>query len=125
MSEPRLHRLPNGVRVVTEAMPGLESAAVGVWVGAGGRHETEAQNGIAHFLEHMAFKGTRRRSALRIAEEIEDVGGYVNAYTSREVTAYYARVLAADVPLADGPRDRRHPAESRSSSRPRSRWSAA
>ena len=96
----QLHRLSNGVRVVTESMPGLESAAVGVWVGAGGRHEAPEQNGIAHFLEHMAFKGTARRSALRIAEEIEDVGGYVNAYTSREVTAYYARVLAGDVPLA-------------------------
>ncbi len=81
-------------------MPGLESAAIGIWVGAGGRNETKAQNGIAHFLEHMAFKGTDRRSALQIAEAIEDVGGYINAYTSREVTAYYARVLRADVPLA-------------------------
>ena len=66
----------------------------------GARHETAAQNGIAHFLEHMAFKGTSRRSALQIAEEIEDVGGYLNAYTSRERTAYYARVLSDDVPLA-------------------------
>jgi predicted Zn-dependent peptidase len=81
-------------------MPGLESASIGVWVNVGGRHELLAQNGIAHFLEHMAFKGTKRRSALQIAEEIEDVGGYINAYTSREMTAYYARVLAADVPLA-------------------------
>ncbi|WP_281826018.1 M16 family metallopeptidase [Jannaschia rubra] len=96
----RLHRLPNGFRIVTEHMPGLQSAAVGVWVGAGGRHEAMEQNGIAHFLEHMAFKGTSRRSALQIAEQIEDVGGYINAYTSREVTAYYARVLAGDVPLA-------------------------
>ena len=70
MSE-RLHTLPNGFRIVTEAMPGLQSASVGLWVEAGGRHETPQQNGIAHFLEHMAFKGTRRRSALRIAEEIE------------------------------------------------------
>ena len=81
-------------------MPGLQSAAVGLWVSAGGRHERVEQNGIAHFLEHMAFKGTARRSALRIAEEIEDVGGYINAYTSREVTAYYARVLKEDVALA-------------------------
>lgn len=66
---------------------------------AGGRHERSDQNGIAHFLEHMAFKGTKRRSALEIAEEIEDVGGYINAYTSREVTAFYARVLKEDVPL--------------------------
>lgn len=96
----RLDRLTNGVRVVTESMPGLKSAALGVWVAAGGRHERPEQNGIAHFLEHMAFKGTKRRSALEIAEAIEDVGGYINAYTSREVTAYYARVLEADVPLA-------------------------
>jgi predicted Zn-dependent peptidase len=96
----RLHTLPNGFRIVTEAMPGLQSASVGLWVEAGGRHEAPEQNGIAHFLEHMAFKGTRRRSALRIAEEIEDVGGYINAYTSREMTAYYARVLSDDVVMA-------------------------
>ncbi|MEM9318423.1 MAG: pitrilysin family protein [Pseudomonadota bacterium] len=94
------HTLSNGLRIVTEHMPGLQSAALGVWVSAGGRHERAEQNGIAHFLEHMAFKGTARRSALAIAEEIEDVGGYINAYTSREATAYYARVLQADVPLA-------------------------
>src|SRR6056297_1854107 len=81
-------------------MPGLESAAIGVWVLAGARHETREQNCIAHFLEHMAFKGTKTRSALDIAEAIEDVGGYINAYTSRETTAYFARVLADDVPLA-------------------------
>jgi predicted Zn-dependent peptidase len=95
-----LHTLSNGLRIVTEHMPGLESAALGLWVSAGGRHEAADQNGIAHFLEHMAFKGTTRRTALQIAEEIEDVGGYINAYTSREVTAYYARVLRDDVPLA-------------------------
>ncbi|WP_299862523.1 pitrilysin family protein [uncultured Roseobacter sp.] len=94
------HRLPNGFRIVTEEIPGLASASVGVWVTAGARHETPEQNGIAHFLEHMAFKGTKRRTALQIAESIEDVGGYINAYTSREVTAYYARVLQNDVPLA-------------------------
>lgn len=94
------HTLSNGLRIVTEYMPGLESAALGLWVSAGGRHERVEQNGIAHFLEHMAFKGTQRRSALQIAEEIEDVGGYINAYTSREVTAYYARVLKDDVALA-------------------------
>ncbi len=96
----RLTTLPNGLRIVTEHMPGLKSASAGVWVMAGGRHERPEQNGIAHFLEHMAFKGTKRRTALRIAEEIEDVGGYINAYTSREMTAYYARVLEADVGLA-------------------------
>ncbi len=90
----------NGFRVVSEHMPGIESATVGLWIEAGARHEMEAQNGVAHFLEHMAFKGTARRTALQIAEEIEDVGGYINAYTSREMTAYYARVLRADVALA-------------------------
>ena len=95
-----LTTLPNGFRIVSEFMPGLQSAAIGVWVLAGARHEAADQNGIAHFLEHMAFKGTRTRNALQIAEAIEDVGGYINAYTSREVTAYYARVLADDVPLA-------------------------
>ncbi len=95
-----LTTLPNGLRIVTERMPGLASASVGVWVLAGGRHERLDQNGIAHFLEHMAFKGTKTRTALQIAEAIEDVGGYINAYTSREATAYYARVLKADVGLA-------------------------
>jgi predicted Zn-dependent peptidase len=95
-----LTTLPNGLRIVTENMPGLASASVGIWVTAGGRHERVEQNGIAHFLEHMAFKGTKTRSALRIAEEIEDVGGYINAYTSREMTAYYARVLGDDVARA-------------------------
>jgi predicted Zn-dependent peptidase len=92
--------LPNGLRVVTDANPQLESAAIGVWVDAGGRHETLEVNGVAHLLEHMAFKGTESRSARDIAEQIEAVGGHLNAYTSREHTAYYARVLKADVPLA-------------------------
>ncbi|SMX37069.1 M16 family metallopeptidase [Octadecabacter ascidiaceicola] len=94
------HTLSNGFRIVTEHMPGLQSASIGIWVTAGGRHERADQNGVAHFLEHMAFKGTERRTALQIAETIEDVGGYINAYTSREMTAYYARVLENDVPLA-------------------------
>jgi len=96
----QIHTLSNGFRIATESMPGLKSASVGIWVLAGGRHERIEQNGIAHFLEHMAFKGTKRRSALAIAEAIEDVGGYINAYTSREMTAYYARVLEDDVALA-------------------------
>ncbi|RVT82799.1 insulinase family protein [Rhodobacteraceae bacterium CCMM004] len=95
-----MHTLANGLRIVTERMPGLKSASVGLWITAGGRHERAEQNGIAHFLEHMAFKGTKRRTSLQIAEAIEDVGGYINAYTSREMTAYYARVLEPDVPLA-------------------------
>ncbi|NIZ08974.1 pitrilysin family protein [Pseudooceanicola sp. HF7] len=95
-----LTTLSNGFRIVTEHMPSLQSASIGIWVSAGGRHERPEQNGVAHFLEHMAFKGTNKRNALQIAEVIEDVGGYINAYTSREVTAYYARVLKNDVPLA-------------------------
>ncbi len=96
----QFHTLSNGFRIVTENMPSLESASLGIWVAAGGRHERVEQNGIAHFLEHMAFKGTKTRSSLDIAEAIEDVGGFINAYTSREMTAYYVRVLGGDVPLA-------------------------
>jgi predicted Zn-dependent peptidase len=92
--------LSNGLRVVTERMDGLGSASIGMWVAAGCRHEKADQNGVAHFLEHMAFKGTARRTAAQIAEEIETVGGYLNAYTSRETTAYYARVLGEDAGLA-------------------------
>ena len=88
------------MRVVTDRMPRLESAALGVWVDAGARNENIRNNGVAHMLEHMAFKGTKRRSARDIAEEIEAVGGHLNAYTSRENTAYFARILKEDVPLA-------------------------
>ncbi|MGR3377957.1 M16 family metallopeptidase [Salipiger abyssi] len=95
-----LTTLKNGLRIVSEPMDGLQSASLGIWVTAGGRNERLEQNGVAHFLEHMAFKGTKTRSALQIAEAIEDVGGYINAYTSREVTAYYARVLENDTRLA-------------------------
>ena len=84
--------LENGLRVVSDRMESVETASVGVWVNAGTRDEHADINGISHLLEHMAFKGTKSRSALQIAESIEDVGGYINAYTSREVTAYYARV---------------------------------
>jgi len=96
----KLHTLSNGFQIVTEHMPGFQSASLGIWIKAGGRHERAEENGIAHFLEHMAFKGTKTRSALQIAEMIEDVGGYINAYTSREVTAYYTRVLKEDVALS-------------------------
>lgn len=92
--------LSNGLTVATDRIDGVESAALGVWVGTGARAESAATNGVAHLLEHMAFKGTARRSAAEIAGEIEDVGGHLNAYTSREVTAYYARVLKEDSPLA-------------------------
>ena len=93
----RMTRLSNGMRVATEHMEGFKSASLGIWVSAGGRHERREQNGIAHFLEHMAFKGTERRSARQIAEEIENLGGYINAYTSKDVTAYVVRVLENDV----------------------------
>ncbi len=95
-----LTTLGNGLRVVSEAMPRLETAAVGAWVDVGTRHEAAEVNGVAHLLEHMAFKGTATRSARAIAEEIERVGGSLNAYTSREQTAYHARILAADLELA-------------------------
>ncbi len=92
-------RLSNGLTIVTDPMPQLESVAMGVWVNCGGRHETAPIMGVSHMLEHMAFKGTKRRSARDIAVEIEAVGGFLNAYTSREQTAFHARVLKADVPL--------------------------
>ncbi|MCV3735517.1 insulinase family protein (plasmid) [Rhizobium sp. TRM96647] len=93
-------RLPSGLTVVTETMPHLESVALGVWIKSGSRNETTDEHGIAHLLEHMAFKGTARRTAREIAEEIENVGGEVNAATSTETTSYYARVLKDHVPLA-------------------------
>jgi predicted Zn-dependent peptidase len=93
-------RLPSGLVIVTDAMPHLETASLGVWVGSGSRDERPDEHGISHLLEHMAFKGTSRRTARQIAEEIEAVGGDLNAATSAETTAYYARVLKADVPLA-------------------------
>src|SRR6202790_3667670 len=92
--------LKSGINVVTDTMPHLETASLGVWVSSGNRDESGDENGISHFLEHMAFKGTRRRTARQIAEEIEAVGGDLNAATGAESTAYYARVLKADVPLA-------------------------
>ena len=96
----RVSNLKSGLRVVTHEMEHLQSAALGVWVGAGSRSERENEHGLSHLLEHMAFKGTETRSAAQIAEEIEAVGGEVNAATSVETTSYYARVLKDDVPLA-------------------------
>jgi predicted Zn-dependent peptidase len=92
--------LPSGLTIVTEEMRNLDSVALGVWVKSGARNEAEDEHGLAHLLEHMAFKGTRRRTARQIAEEIENVGGEVNAATSTESTSYYARVLSDDMPLA-------------------------
>ncbi len=93
-------RLKSGLVVLTDAMPHLQTASLGVWIGAGSRDEQDDEHGISHLLEHMAFKGTTRRHARQIAEEIEAVGGDINAATSIETTAYYSRVLRADVPLA-------------------------
>lgn len=98
--ETRVTTLPNGLRVATESNLAARTATVGVWIDAGSRFETEETNGTAHFLEHMIFKGTERRSARQLEEEIENMGGHLNAYTSREQTTYYARVLDKDVPKA-------------------------
>lgn len=92
--------LGNGMRVASEIMPGVETVSLGVWIDVGARNETAELNGISHLLEHMAFKGTRRRDAFAIAAEIEAVGGHINAYTSREHTAYYVKTLKEDLPLA-------------------------
>ncbi len=97
--KPEISKLSNGLTVISDPMPQLESAMLGVWVNAGGRNETKPLMGVSHMLEHMAFKGTTTRSARDLAEQIEAVGGYLNAYTSREQTAFHARVLRADVPL--------------------------
>ena len=96
----RSSTLSNGLRIVTDQMDSVESVCVGVWVGTGSRAETADINGTAHFLEHMAFKGTTSRSALDIALEVEAVGGHFNAYTGREMTAYYMKVLRSDTGLA-------------------------
>lgn len=93
-------KLPSGLTVITDDMPHLETVALGVWTGVGGRDEKPDEHGISHLLEHMAFKGTTTRSSREIAEEIEAVGGDLNAATGVETTAYYARVMKADVPLA-------------------------
>ena len=93
-------RLSNGLTVATETLPSIESVALGAWVKSGARNERDEEHGMAHLLEHMAFKGTKRRSAFEIASEIENVGGEINAATSVETTSYYARVLSDDVPLA-------------------------
>ena len=92
--------LPNGMRVATESTPFAETATIGVWIDAGSRYETASNNGTAHFLEHMAFKGTKTRTTAGLEEEIENMGGHLNAYTSREQTTYYAKVFKADVPKA-------------------------
>jgi predicted Zn-dependent peptidase len=96
----RISRLANGLTIATEAIPGVETATLGIWVAAGSRNELEAEHGLSHLIEHMAFKGTARRNARQIAEDIENVGGEINAATSTEFTSYTARVLGEDIGLA-------------------------
>jgi len=100
MSTIQVTTLPNGLRVATDTMPHVETASLGVWVGVGTRNERAEVNGVAHLVEHMVFKGTPTRTAFDISEQIEAVGGHMNAYTTREHTAYYAKVLKEDAPLA-------------------------
>lgn len=97
LPETRVTTLSNGLRVATETVPFAETATVGVWIDAGSRYETEANNGTAHFLEHMFFKGTKERNVKQLEVEIENMGGHLNAYTSREQTCYYAKTAKADV----------------------------
>ncbi len=95
----KISTLKNGLKIVTQNMPSLETVSLGIWNFVGGRDETENNNGVAHLLEHMAFKGTKSRSALDIAETIENVGGDINAYTSKEITAYFVKLIAQDLAL--------------------------
>src|SRR5262245_10063288 len=96
----RRSELPNGLRIVSEHMPGVPSVTVGIWVESGSRFEPRRLGGISHFLEHLLFKGTERRTAAQIAEEMDAVGGVLNAFTGKEYTCYYARVLAEHAELA-------------------------
>ena len=92
--------LPNGVRILTEPVPGVRSAALGIWVGSGSRHENPEENGAAHFIEHMVFKGTQSRTAAQLAQEMDAIGGQINAFTTKECTCFYARVLDTHLPQA-------------------------
>ncbi len=92
--------LPSGLRILTERMPSVRSVALGIWTGVGSRDETPRQSGASHFLEHLLFRGTERRTAIQIDEEIDEVGGELNAFTSKEYTCFYARTLDRDLPLA-------------------------
>ena len=94
---PNLKKLKNGVTVLTDYVSSVETVCVGMWVYVGARNETLENNGVAHLLEHMAFKGTKNRSAKQISDEVEMIGGHVNAYTSREITAYHMKVLKEDI----------------------------
>src|SRR3990172_11986356 len=92
--------LENGIKVITEEIPYLKSASIGIWVITGSRDEEPRENGISHFIEHLMFKGTERRTAFEIAREIDSVGGTLNAFTGREYTCFYAKVIDKNLPLA-------------------------
>src|SRR6476660_7059237 len=92
--------LPNGIRIITETVPHVRSVSIGVWVGTGARRETVPQNGISHFIEHMLFKGTGKRSAEEIAREADSTGGNLDAYTAKELVSYNIKVLDEHLPTA-------------------------
>src|SRR5208283_1995642 len=91
--------LPNGIKVITEAMPHVRSVSVGVWIASGSRRETPEQNGISHFIEHMLFKGTRNRSAEAIARSVDSIGGNLDAFTAKEMVCYNTKVLDKHIPV--------------------------
>ena len=93
-------QLKNGLKIITEEMPDIQSASIGIWVNIGSRNENAGKNGISHFIEHLLFKGTKKRTALDIAKEIESVGRVLNAFTGRENTCFYVKILSKDIPLA-------------------------
>ena len=95
----KVTRLENGLTVATAEMPHMASVSVGIWVGVGGRHEPAPLNGVSHFIEHLLFKGTKKRSAREISQAVEGIGGYLNAFTSEEQTCFYARARQADFAL--------------------------
>ncbi|MEA4892784.1 MAG: pitrilysin family protein [Peptococcaceae bacterium] len=99
-TEVKIHELSNGVRIITEKVPGLRSVSVGYWVGTGSRMEKPGEEGITHFIEHLMFKGTEKRTARDVAEALDSVGGQLNAFTAKEMTCYYARVMDEHLPLA-------------------------
>ncbi|MHB1191200.1 MAG: M16 family metallopeptidase [Armatimonadota bacterium] len=92
--------LPNGVRIITESVPHVQSVAIGIWTDAGARDERESEKGISHFIEHMLFKGTEKRTAQQIADEFDSIGGQLNAFTEKEYTCYYGKVLSEHLPVA-------------------------
>ena len=102
MTQPLIVRdvLPNGLRLLTERMPHVRSVSIGVWLARGSRHEPQEQSGIAHFVEHMLFKGTATRSAEDIAQTIDSIGGQMDAFTAKEYASYYIKVLDEHLPIA-------------------------